>query len=185
MLTIAQVLTFLLIHLGVVLVVTAYYALAASILPNVTERAALRFGRRFWLPGVVGVLISAPWVSLVLMQAGGPVGGVGAVIGLAWLFCGLVGGAGIALHVGRAGERRHATHASIRGGLLITLSWILPLLGWFFVLPLTLATGVGCLILGLFPVKGAQASAQPEPATPGGGRPDAGLAFSDPDHRAF
>ena len=30
---------------------------------------------------------------------------------------------------------------------------MLPLIGWLVMLPLTLATGIGCLILGLFPMR--------------------------------
>ena len=50
-----------------------------------------------------------------------------------------------------------------RGGLLLTLTWILPLVGWLIVLPLSLCTGVGCLILGLFP---APRAARVVPALP-------------------
>lgn len=157
MLTTAQVWAILLIHLGIILVVTAYYTVTAALLPGLSKRAATRFGQRPWLAALVGVLISLPWVvvALGMMGRGGPVAGIGSVIGLAWLFCGLIGGGGLALHIGRGGDARPPSQATIRGGLLITLSWMLPLIGWFFVLPLSIATGVGCLLLGMLPRKPA------------------------------
>jgi hypothetical protein len=148
---------FFFIHIGVILVVSAYYALSAAIAPGLTNRARVRFARSPWLPAVIGIGLSVPWVvvSLVLLQApSGPIKFAGAVIGSAWILCGLVGGAGIAQQVGlgSAGGQASWVH-SIRGGLFITLTWVLPFIGWLVMLPLTLATGIGCLILGFIPIR--------------------------------
>ena len=35
------------------------------------------------------------------------------------------------------------------GGALVALTWFLPLAGWFGMLPLSLATGVGCGLMAL------------------------------------
>jgi hypothetical protein len=117
----------------------------------------VRFARRPWLPTIIGVAISVPWViaSLVLLNL--PMGGAkfaGATIGLLWILLALIGGAAIAQHVGRSRSSAGDSwvHA-VRGGLLITLTWVLPLVGWLIVLPLTLATGIGCLLLGLLPMR--------------------------------
>ena len=159
MITTATVYTYLFIHLGVILVVTAYYALSASLAPQITDRARLRFARRPWLPTILGLVISVPWViaSLVLLNL--PFSGAkfaGATIGLAWILIALIGGAAIAQHVGRGSIAANDSWLhTVRGGLLITLTWVLPLVGWLIVLPLTMATGVGCLVLGLLPMRGA------------------------------
>lgn len=152
----ATVYTWLLIHLGVILVVSAYYAASAAMAPRLTERAWLRFARRPWLPALIGIGVSLPWVvaSLILMNL--PMGGAkfaGATLGLLWILCGLVGGAAIAQHVGQGSGTSEAWVRSVRGGLFITLTWVLPLVGWLIMIPLTLASGVGCLIVGLFPVR--------------------------------
>jgi hypothetical protein len=163
MITTATVYTFLFIHLGVILVVTAYYALSAALAPSLTKRARQRFARRPWLPVVVGLLVSAPWVltSVALMQTGiAGLAFLGAVLGCLWLLCGLIGGAAIAQHVGGRGSSSLSLADTVRGGLLLSLTWVLPLIGWLGMLPLTLATGLGCLILGLFP------SGESEPTTP-------------------
>lgn len=157
----ATVWTIFFIHIGVVLVATSYYAFSAALAPRITQRARIRFGQRPWLPLLIGVGVSLPWVIVAILALQQPVAGVkfvGAVALSIWILLGLIGGAGIAQHIGRAPQSGDGSAAStwtdcIRGGLFITLTWVLPLVGWFAMLPLTLATGIGCLILGLFPMR--------------------------------
>jgi hypothetical protein len=160
----ATVWTYLLIHVGVILVVTAYYSLGAALAPGLAERARDRFARRPWLPVLIGVGLSVPWVviSLVLLNLGAaPAKFAGALLGCMWILCGLLGGSGMALHVGRGDGA--AWTSSVRGGVFITLTWVLPLVGWLGMLPLTLAAGTGCLVLGMLP---SRPTPQPVPAAP-------------------
>ena len=154
MTTQAVVYTWLFVHIGVILVVTAYYTLGAAVMPSLTERGREHFARRPWLPIVVGLVISVPWVLfaiVMLQQAPAVAKFVGAAAGCLWVLSGLIGGAGIAQHVGRSGGGdSHTWVHTVRGGLFIVLTWILPLVGWLVMLPLTMAAGVGCLVLGLF-----------------------------------
>lgn len=171
MLTTATVYTYLLIHIGVILVVTAYYVFGAAVAPGLTERARARFVRRPWLPLVLGLVLSVPWVVLVLVLLNvenGAAKFAGAALGCVWVLCSLLGGAGMAQHVGRSGEVDGSPTwiTSVRGGLFITLTWILPLVGWLVMLPLTLSTGLGCLILGMFPGRAAPTSRSTPTATP-------------------
>ncbi len=156
MTTSAVVQTFLFIHIGVILVVTAYYTLGAALAPALTRRSRLRFARRPWLAVLVGLMISVPWVvaSLVLLNL--PAAGLkfaGAVLGCLWVLVGLVGGAGIAQHVGQSSTDSTSWVGTVRGGLFISLTWVLPLVGWLGMLPLTLAAGIGCFVMGLFPMR--------------------------------
>ncbi len=164
MTTSAAVYTFLFIHIGVILVVTAYFTVGAAVAPTLTRRARHRFAQRPWLPAIIGLVISAPWVAAALVLLNMPSGAfkfAGAVAGCTWVLAGLIGGAGIAQHIGRGRDGTAEWIQTVRGGLFISLTWILPLVGWLGVLPLTLATGVGCLVLGLFPV---QTRREPVPA---------------------
>jgi uncharacterized protein (DUF1800 family) len=155
--TSAVVYTYLFIHLGIILVVTAYYAVGAMLAPGMTARARIRFARRPWLPVLVGLACSVPWVLaaiLLLNAASAPLRFAGATIGCLWVLAGLLGGAGIAQHVGGPRDADDVTWVhSVRGGLFISLTWILPLVGWLGMLPLTLAAGVGCLLLGVVPMR--------------------------------
>ncbi|MHC4218560.1 MAG: hypothetical protein ACYSU7_08920 [Planctomycetota bacterium] len=156
MTTSAVVYTFLFIHIGVILVVTAYFTLGAALAPRLTERGRARFARRPWLPTLIGLVVSGPWVFAAIACLNIEIGAVkfgGAVLGCLWILLGLIGGAGIAQHVGRGtGDAPVSWIQTVRGGLFITLTWILPLVGWLVVLPLTLAAGVGCLLVGLVPL---------------------------------
>ncbi|MCZ6835157.1 MAG: hypothetical protein O7G85_05220, partial [Planctomycetota bacterium] len=103
MTTHAVVYTWLFIHIGVVLVVTSYYTLGAALAPGLTSRARQQFASRPWLPIVIGLALSVPWVlvSIVLLQqASAGAKFMGASLGCLWVLSGLIGGAGIAQHIG-------------------------------------------------------------------------------------
>ena len=156
MTTSAVVYTFLFLHIGVILVVAAYYTFGASLAPRMTQRGRIRFARRPWLPILIGVGISIPWVVLALVALNLPNGAVkfaGAALGSLWILCGLLGGASIAQHIGRVEGQSPSWSQTFRGGLFIVLTWILPIVGWLVMLPMTLCAGVGCLLLGMLPMK--------------------------------
>ena len=162
MTTDAVVWMWLFVHVGVIAMVASYYTLGAALAPRLTERARGRFARRPWLPIVIGVGISIPWVLLSLVLLNTPVKLAGAIgLGL-WVLLGLVGGAGIAQHVGVASTDEDATwRHTLRGGLFIGMTWALPIVGWLFMLPVTLAAGVGCLLMGAVPARRAVAATPP------------------------
>lgn len=143
------------IHVGVIVVAAAYFMIGSVLAPQVTRRARARFARRPWLPVLLGLVISAPWVAaaLVLLAApSSPAKFVGAVAGCLWILFGLLGGAALAQHFGAPGSAGPVRwNETMRGGLLIGLTWILPLVGWLGMLPLTIAAGVGCMMMGLIP----------------------------------
>lgn len=155
MTTHAIVYTWLFLHIGVILAVTSYYTLGAAVTPALANRARRQFAKRPWLPIVVGLLISGPWVlaAIVLFnQAPAGTKFAGALLGCLWILGGLIGGAGIAQHIGGAdiNTDQVSWQQTFRGGLFISLTWILPLVGWLGMLPLTMAAGIGCLVLGIF-----------------------------------
>lgn len=146
MLTSANVWATVFVHLGIIIASVAYFVVGAMLMPGATHRGCMRFAAKPKGTIAIGLAISVPLVvvSLILLQRGGALASLGAFIGLAWILAGLMGGAALARHVGQSGEdwRRVA-----RGGTLIALTWVLPLIGWFVTLPLTISTGVACLLL--------------------------------------
>ena len=92
----ATVWTIFFVHIGIVLVATSYFALSAALAPRIAHRARMRFAQRPWLPMLIGVFISLPWVVLALVLMNQPIAGLkfaGAVAGSAWVLVGLIGGA--------------------------------------------------------------------------------------------
>lgn len=155
MTTHAVVYTWLFIHIGVILVVTSYFTLGAALAPELTNRARRQFAARPWLPIIIGLAISVPWMLtaiVLLQQSPAAAKFVGAVLGCLWILSGLIGGAGIAQHVGGGDNESNRVSwvQTFRGGLLISLTWVLPLVGWLVMLPLTMSAGIGCLVLGSF-----------------------------------
>lgn len=152
MITSAVVSAWLWVHVGILLVVVGYSACGHAILPGATERGRARLAASPFRTALKGLAISAPCViaALVLMNLpNGALKFAGVLLGLTWLAVALVGVSAIALHVGDRGGSGPApwTHVA-RGAGFVTLTWMLPLLGWFVALPLTLACGVGCLVGG-------------------------------------
>ena len=154
MTTHAVVYLWLFIHIGVILVATSYFTLGAALAPALTERARTVFARRPWLPTVIGLGISIPWVLLAIVlvsQTPAFAKFIGVAMGGLWVLVGLIGGAGIAQHIGRSGASESVSWTqTFRGGLFITLTWVLPIVGWLIVLPMTLAAGIGCMVIGIF-----------------------------------
>ena len=135
------------------------------------------FGRKIRLGRLsipIWAILAVPAVALAAGQALGPVL-AGSVTGSA----GLTVAQAITLDVDNLDldERIVVNGAddavtwqnSVRGGLFISLTWVLPVVGWLGMLPLTLAAGLGCLILGFVPLRPAAAPApaiSPPPTMP-------------------
>ena len=161
MTTHATVLAYLFIHIGLILAVTAYFTVGALLTPRLTRRARERLAARPWVPLLVGVVLSVPWAGGGIMMLAVPHATVkfaGAALLGSWVLIGLIGGAALAQHVGGTpiDDARATWSTTARGGLVLSLTWALPVVGWLVALPLTLATGIGCLVTGAFPVRRAQ-----------------------------
>ncbi|HMN96681.1 MAG TPA: hypothetical protein PKC43_09575 [Phycisphaerales bacterium] len=151
MITTAHVYATLFIHLGVIAVASAHLVASAALFPNFASAARERVERHLASTIAIGLAISLPWAVLaaVLLSRGGPIGLLGAILGIAWVLLGLLGCGGLALRAG--GARAETADAprwwlALRGAVVVTLTWALPLAGWFVLLPLTLAIGIGCVV---------------------------------------
>ena len=157
MLNSAVVSAWLWVHVGVLLVVMGYAICGHAMFPRIVETGQRRLAHRPLRTLFIGLAISLPWVGVV-----------GALLGLAWIALALVGTASIALRVGTRGEAAPTRWTTVaRGAGFVALTWMLPILGWFVVLPLTLACGVGCLVgslVGRSPLPPASGPTPPLPA---------------------
>lgn len=151
----ADVFTFLFVILGFIIVYVAYWLATAGLFPKLTERCAERLtqspvksallGIVLWgLALVVGFAISAKAPSVPIKVVGIGLTIVSSLIALA-------GSSGLAWKIG-AGMKSARDEAEpwrrvLRGGIVLALTFVLPFIGWFFVMPLTFAAGFGAFIL--------------------------------------
>jgi len=162
----ADILLWTLLILGTYVVFVAYWVGAYALFPARVERCRAVYGARPVAATLIGLLILLPALALgiglskalphPIVQT--PV--IGALLVLE-LVC-LVGSAGLVLRIG-AGmssplDATQPWRRSLRGGLVLGLAFVLPFLGWFVLLPWTLASGMGAFVLARKP---APASREP------------------------
>ncbi|MFO0827158.1 MAG: hypothetical protein U0572_03325 [Phycisphaerales bacterium] len=153
MLNSAVVSAWLWVHVGVLLIVVAYATCGSALLGPVADRGRERLGRAPLRTLLVGLGLSVPWMvaAITLMSLpNGILKLVGASLTVAWVATSLLGMSSLAMHVGARGDAGAARWTTVaRGGALISLTWMLPIVGWFVAMPLSLACGAGCLVLSL------------------------------------
>lgn len=151
----ADILLWTLLILGTYVVFVAYWVGAYALFPARVERCRAVYGARPVAATLVGLLIILPALigGTVLSKAlphpivQTPV--TAALLVLA-LVC-MVGSAGLVLRIG-AGlaspvDAAQPWRRSLRGGLVLGLAFVMPLLGWFVLLPWTLTSGMGAFVL--------------------------------------
>lgn len=140
---------YLLIGLGVLFGLPAFWLFTSAMWPRMTEKAREVASRGL----LVNFLIGVPLLALVLFIFSrlGKAGQVGGIIGVIvtgllsmWSLAGL---AGLAAHVGGrlwSGCTGHeAWRAMWRGGLVVAGSMAIPFIGWYVLLVVLLAVGLG------------------------------------------
>ena len=150
----ADVYKILYLLLGFYAVFVSYWLLAAGLLPAFVQRASGNYGAHPVKTLLVGLLTFGP-IQLLgwgLAQAPNPaVKIVGTTILLLSLLLAVMGSAGLALRIGEGLkaeiDARSPWRRTLRGALVLGLSFNLPLLGWFVVLPATLVSGFGAFVL--------------------------------------
>jgi hypothetical protein len=159
---------YLLIGLGILLGLPAFWLFARGMWPEKVARAREAASRSLF----VNFLFGAPLVGLIILlltqagkirAVGGSIAATLAIVSLMW---GLVGVAGLASHIGArlwpACTGDDAWRGVLRGGLVISGSLTIPFIGWF-VLPLVLITiGAGIRVRMWF-MRAPQPLAAPVP----------------------
>jgi hypothetical protein len=154
----ADVFTVVFIILGFLLVFVAYWLLAAGLFPRLVERCAENLGRAPIKSFILGAVTFAPLLAIGLIISNKSPNSVGKVCGLGIaLFAALaalLGSAGVALRIGQglksARDVSEPWRQVLRGGIVLALTFVLPFLGTFIVLPLAFASGFGAFLLSSF-----------------------------------
>jgi hypothetical protein len=141
------VLAILSIIFGVFLILLSHWLVAVGLFSKTTELCEMEFRRRPVRCLLVGIFTFGILMGL-LLGAAKSAGGVMLIIAALPLIMALIGSAGLALRIGGDLSRsRERWRRGMRGATMLGFCCITPFLGWFIVLPLTLAAGFGSLLL--------------------------------------
>ena len=138
---------------GLAVAMTAWWVLVRAVAPRFVEKSRERWERR----PIATVLLGA------VLGGFGTLAGVGVaaienpgakLIGVAWLVLlaaiGLSGAAGLAARVGRGlaspTDEGREWFQTLKGGVALELSFLLPFFGWLVLLPMALCGGVGAAV---------------------------------------
>lgn len=146
---ISQQFFYLLIGLGVLFGLPAFWLFTSAMWPRTTAKAQEVAAKGLLLSFLLGLPVIA--LDLLFLNRLGKVGQVGGILGI--IFTGLItmwslaGLAGLASHVGTrlwpTSTGEHAWRAIWRGGLVIAGTLAIPFIGWFVLLTVLLAIGAG------------------------------------------
>jgi hypothetical protein len=152
----ADVLLWALVLLASYIIIVCYWLLASSLLTQQVSRCRERYVTRPVRSFFAGLLTFVPILFLAgaIGKVPHPVIRVSAlVIGLTCILIALFGSAGLAQRVGEglpsSRDNREPWRRTWRGGLVLGITFFLPFIGWFVVLPVTLISGFGSFVLAL------------------------------------
>ncbi|MEQ1693698.1 MAG: hypothetical protein ABMA00_20585 [Gemmatimonas sp.] len=153
----ADVLKYVFLVLGALLVFISYWLAAAALVPGLVDHAREEYGVRPIRITILGLVMGLPLVIAGLGIAKvAPAGGVkliGAALAAIPLLMGLVGSAGLSERIGHGlvhgDDARSPWRRSLRGAVVLSVTFLLPFVGWFAVMPLVLFSGVGASLLAL------------------------------------
>lgn len=140
--------------LGILLAFPSLWLMCRGIWPAQVERTTECVGLKSFF---IGIPVTAVAVVIIIAVGKLPasVGQIGGVLAFsALLLFAEVGVAGIATLIGQRlsspVDKEKPWRATLRGGIVLVLSYLLPLLGWFLILPVSVITGAGAATRMLF-----------------------------------
>jgi hypothetical protein len=160
-----QVMLWCLIVVGTLTVLVAHWLVAWALFPACVEGCRERYSRRPVAATLIGLVLLVPALLLAIgigQAMRSPMEGPQRFALLSLLvvafavpfLLGMIGSAGLALRIG-AGltsdlDARQPWRRMLRGGVVLSLVFLAPWVGWFVVLPWTLASGIGAAAMTLF-----------------------------------
>jgi hypothetical protein len=179
--TMSTVFSIVSVIIGFALSMTATALLASALFPRWVARSRERVRRKPIRTFLIGLVLGGICILIsgATSSGGGPLGFIGAILMAGILGFALCGSAGVALAIGEGlpspADAERPWKAIIRGWVVLSLASLLPVLGWFFVLPIALLMGFGAALLSLFqrdppcsPVRSSVTNAHDEPKAAGG-----------------
>ncbi len=152
----ADVLTWFLLILGSLLVFVAHWVGAYGLFPGLVERCSERYARRPVAATLLGLVVLVPLLIAagVVAQRNHPVINLLVLLVLTVpTLLALLGSAGLAWRVGSGlGSPSDSTQPwrrVLRGGVVLSLVFLMPVIGWLVLLPWALVSGLGVALMAL------------------------------------
>jgi hypothetical protein len=152
----ADTMSIFFVIVGMMVAFSGLWLLCRGLWPEAVAAAADRCGRGLWSSFLAGLPVTIMMVAVttILFNVLGPVGKITG-IGVACLYMlqAHTGVAGLATSIGRRLlsplDEQHAWRSTLRGGVVLELAYLLPFLGWFLILPVSIVIGSGAANLNL------------------------------------
>lgn len=153
--------------LGLLLAFPGLWLLCRGVWPQAVTGAAEACRNGLLKPFLLGLPLTCAVIlaAVIIGKAGSP----GAITAtalvcfyLVFAQCGVAGLATkIGMTLGSSKDQRQPWRATLRGGIALELAWLLPILGWFLLLPVATTIGSGALLLALWRKRLAAKTTQP------------------------
>jgi hypothetical protein len=151
----ADILQWFLLILGAMLTLNAHWLLAFALFPGVVARARERYVRQPMVVTLVGLAIAVPagLLSIIVTKSLDVAPVKFAVVGLLLVLASLalIGSTGLVERIGSGlsapTDEQRPWRRVLRGGIVLALSFLMPFLGWFALLPWTIVSGLGAWAL--------------------------------------
>ncbi|MFN2400418.1 MAG: hypothetical protein ABR543_17525 [Gemmatimonadaceae bacterium] len=152
----ADVFKIVFLILGTLIVFVSYWLASTALFPGLTNAARRKYQTHPLRMTFLGIAVVAPSALLgaVLLQSPNPaikLAGV-SVVSVIILF-GLIGSTGLSQRIGYGlsalADDQQPWRRVLRGGSVLALTFVLPVIGWFLVLPWALVSGVGAAVSSL------------------------------------
>lgn len=154
--TMADVFTVVFIFVGFLLALPATWLLFSAIAPRGVARAQYRARRMPIVAFFVGLGTIALFAAAVAGLAAtslGPLQTLAFLVAASGMAFTMYGVSGVARQIGAmlpsAIDRDNPWRSHLRGGVVLELSFLIPILGWFLILPATLIVGAGAAALSI------------------------------------
>jgi hypothetical protein len=174
----ADTLNIFLIVLGFLVALPGLWLLCRGLWPNVVQETTEDCQRGLLFPFLVGLPIAAVAVvtTIIVSKSLGGASGLGSLFVVCiFVFFASVGIAGLTTSIGMKlpspADAERPWKATIRGSVVIELAFLLPILGWFIILPSALIIGSGSTLRSI--IKMVRNRPRKDKAAPVAGNGDA------------
>jgi hypothetical protein len=163
----ADTISIFFVILGMLLAFSGLWLLSRGLWPEAVEAAAERCAKRIWPYFIAGIPLTL--VMIVLTRVLFVLGPVGKIAGLGvvcfYILQAHIGVSGLVTAIGRrlpsSLDQHSPWRATLRGGIALELTYLLPIVGWFVVLPASIVIGTGAINVALLSKLKMQTRMQP------------------------